>query len=147
MLKSVYKYVFLPYTLVMLYFMFFGMGRSQYEHNIVRIVPVFSTLKFIREANFVSEALFIVFANLVMFIPYGFLGWILPKCRDLKYLLIHFLSVIIVLETLQYFSRMGVFDIDDIIINTFGVYIGFQICILLEVKLKRFVYKNPNTSY
>lgn len=147
MLKSIFKYAILPYTVTMLYFMFIGMERSQYEHNIVRIVPVFSTLKFIREANYVSEALFIVFANLVMFIPYGFLGWILPKCRNLKYLIFNFISVITILEALQYFSRMGVFDIDDIIINTFGVYIGFHICILLEVKLKRFVYKNPNTSY
>lgn len=139
MLKSIFKFAIVPYTVTMLYFMFIGMGRSQYEHNIVRIVPVFSTLKFIKEANFVSEALYIVFANLVMFIPYGFLGWILPKCRNLKYLIIHFLSVIIILETLQYFSRMGVFDIDDIIINTFGVFLGFQICKLFELKLSRLV--------
>lgn len=139
MLKSVYKYAILPYTLVMLYFMFFGMGRSQYVYNEIRIIPAFSTYKFLKEADYYSEALFIVFANLVMFIPYGFLKWIFPRFQNLKFLLINFVAVIIVLETLQYFSRMGVFDIDDVIINTIGVYLGYQLCKVFETRISRLV--------
>ena len=60
-----------------------------------------------------------------MFVPFGFLGWVFPKFNDLKTLLISFLSVLIVVEALQYFTRMGVFDVDDIILNTVGVCVGF----------------------
>jgi glycopeptide antibiotics resistance protein len=62
-----------------------------------------------------------------MFIPFGFLGWIFPKFRNLKPLTFSFLSAIIIIETLQYFTRLGVFDVDDVISNTLGMWIGFKI--------------------
>lgn len=139
MLKSVYKYAILPYTLVMLYFMFFGMGRSQYEHNIVRIVPIYSTIEYIEQAFSWKEDVAIVLGNLIMFIPYGFLGWVLPKCKNIKYLIINFVSAITIVEALQYFTRLGVFDIDDIMINTIGVYFGYQLCKVFETRFSRLV--------
>ena len=62
-----------------------------------------------------------------MFMPFGFLGIVFPKLNNLKALIINFLSAIILVESLQYFTRLGVFDIDDVILNTFGVAIGFWI--------------------
>ena len=62
-----------------------------------------------------------------MFVPFGFLGIVFPKLNDFKLLIINFLSAIILAEAMQYFSRLGVFDIDDIILNTTGVAIGFWI--------------------
>ncbi|WP_348635911.1 hypothetical protein [Chryseobacterium scophthalmum] len=44
MLKKFYKFIILPYTIFLLYLMFFGMGRLQYEDNIVRIKPIVSTI-------------------------------------------------------------------------------------------------------
>ncbi|WP_316931252.1 VanZ family protein [Chryseobacterium sp. P1-3] len=38
-------------------------------------------------------------------------------------------------EALQYFTRMGIFEVDDIILNTFGVYLGWLLCRYTE---KRF---------
>jgi len=47
MLKKFYKIIIVPYTLFLLYLMFFGMGRSQYEDNQITVEPVLSTIKFI----------------------------------------------------------------------------------------------------
>ncbi|PTT33558.1 teicoplanin resistance protein VanZ, partial [Chryseobacterium sp. HMWF028] len=43
MLKKIYKIVIVPFTLFLLYLMFFGMGRSQSEENLITIEPILST--------------------------------------------------------------------------------------------------------
>lgn len=139
MLKKFYKIIILPYTFFLLYLMFFGMGRFQYDDNIVRLEPVISTIWFIKGTISWFEIVKIVLGNVVMFIPFGFLGWAFPQLKDLKSLIIAFVSAIVIVEALQYFSRLGVFDIDDIILNTFGVYVGWEMCRLIELRLKRFV--------
>ncbi|MFL9834416.1 VanZ family protein [Chryseobacterium terrae] len=139
MLKKFYKFIILPYTIFLLYLMFFGMGRLQYEDNIVRIKPVFSTIWFIHETISWFDIIKIVLGNVVMFIPFGFLGWVFPKLKNLKTLIITFVSAIVIIEALQYFSRLGVFDVDDILLNTFGVFLGWQIKRILEIKFSKFV--------
>ena len=119
--------------------MFFGMGRYQYDDNIVRMQPIISTIWFIEGTISWFEIVKIVLGNVVMFIPFGFLGWFFPHLQDLKKLLIAFVSAIVIVEALQYFSRLGVFDVDDIILNTFGVYLGWQIKRVIEIKLIRFI--------
>lgn len=72
-----------------------------------------------------------------MFIPFGFLGIVFEKLESFKRLIINFLSVIIMVEGLQYFSRLGVFDIDDVILNTIGMAIGFWIYNRFKVEKER----------
>lgn len=139
MLKKFYKFIILPYTIFLLYLMFFGMGRLQYEEHIVRIKPIISTVWFIQETISWFDIIKIVLGNVVMFIPFGFLGWIFPKLNNLKNLIITFVSAIVIVEALQYFSRLGVFDVDDVILNTFGVLLGWQMKRILETKFSQFV--------
>lgn len=135
MLKKLYKIVIVPYTLFLLYLMFLGMGRFQYEDNLITVEPVLSTIKFIQGAMSWKDIVVIVLGNIVMFIPFGFLGWVFPKLVDLKSLLFTFIPAITIVEGLQYFTRMGIFEIDDILLNTFGVYLGWLCCRFME---KRF---------
>ncbi|WP_442867860.1 VanZ family protein [Chryseobacterium wangxinyae] len=139
MLKKLYKFIILPYTIFLLYLMFFGMGRHQMEYNIIRIKPILSTIYFIEETFSLKDILTIVLGNVLMFIPFGFLGWVFPRLKDLKSLTIDFVSVIIIVEAFQYFSRRGVFDVDDVILNTFGVCLGWKICEFLELRFKSLV--------
>lgn len=140
MLKKIYKIIIVPYTLFLLYLMFLGMGRFQYDENIVRIKPILSTIEFIEGTIRWEDIIRIVLGNVVMFIPFGFLGWIFPKLKELKSLLFSFISAIVIVEALQYFTRMGICEIDDVILNTFGVFLGWMICRFLENKFPRFVF-------
>ena len=142
MLKKFYKFIILPYTIFLLYLMFFGMGRFQNEDHIVRIKPIISTVWFIQETISWFDIIKIVLGNVVMFIPFGFLGWIFPQLNNLKNLIITFVSAIVIVEALQYFSRLGVFDVDDVILNTFGVFLGWQMKRILEIKFSKFVLNN-----
>lgn len=115
--------------------MFFGFGRSMLQDNIVRLKPVFSTVEFGKNSILWSRLpvfLLNVFGNIAMFIPFGFLGWIFPKLLNFKNLLIRFLSVLIIVEALQYFTRLGVFDVDDIILNSLGLWNGFWLRNIIE---------------
>lgn len=139
MLKKFYKFIILPYTVFLLYLMFFGMGRLQYEDHIIRIKPIISTVWFIQETISWFDIIKIVLGNVVMFIPFGFLGWVFPQLNNLKRLIITFVSTIVIVEALQYFSRLGVFDVDDVILNTFGVFLGFLIRNFLERRFESYV--------
>lgn len=140
MLKKFYKIIIVPYTLFLLYLMFLGMGRTQYEDNLLTVAPIISTINFIKGCISWKDIIMIVAGNVVMFIPFGFLGWIFPQCKELKSLLFSFISAITIVEALQYFTRMGIFEVDDIILNTFGVFLGWMICKYLENKYPRFVF-------
>lgn len=139
MLKKFYQITIFPYTLFMLYLMFLGMGRFQFDENVIRIEPVFSTLSFIENTIRWWDIVRIVLGNVLMFIPFGFLGWIFPKLMGLKSLMYAFISSIFIVEGMQYFTRLGIFEIDDILLNSFGVFVGFQICRFMEKKFSRLV--------
>ena len=139
MLKKFYKFIILPYTIFLLYLMFFGMGRFQYDENVLRIEPLFSTLSYIENTIRWWDIIRVVLGNVVMFIPFGFLGWAFPQIKDLKNTVITFVSAIVIIEALQYFSRLGIFEVDDVILNTFGVYLGWQMCRFIELHFKSLV--------
>lgn len=139
MLKKFYKIIIVPYTVFLLYLMFLGMGRFQYEDNLITVEPIFSTIQFIRSTIGWKDVIIIVLGNIIMFVPFGFLGWINPQVRNLKILLYSFISCIVIVEALQYFTRMGIFEVDDILLNTFGVYLGWLLCRFIEQRFSRLV--------
>lgn len=137
MLKRIYRILILPFTIMLGYFMLFGFGRTVMEDNIVRLRPFVSMIEFAQHNLFFKNYwIFSVnlFGNIFMFVPFGFLGWIFPKCNRFSTLMIGFLSAIILMEATQYFTRRGVFEVDDILLNSLGVCLGFGLKNLIEKK-------------
>ena len=124
--KKIYRIFILPYTIFLLYLMFLGFGREQHEANIVRLLPFVSTILFVQNTTSWESIIINLLGNIIMFIPFGFLGWLNAKYFSFKKLIVDFLSALIIVEALQYLTRLGVFDIDDLAINSLGVWIGFQ---------------------
>ena len=124
--KKIYRIFILPYTIFLLYLMFLGFGREQHEANIVRLLPFVSTILFVQNTTSWESIIINLFGNIIIFIPFGFLGWLNAKYFSFKKLIVDFLSVLIIVEALQYLTRLGVFDIDDLALNSLGVWIGFQ---------------------
>ena len=124
--KKIYRIFILPYTIFLLYLMFLGFGREQHEANIVRLFPFVSTVFFVQNTTSWESIIINLLGNIIMFIPFGFLGWLNAKYFSFKKLIVDFLSVLIIVEALQYLTRLGVFDIDDLALNSLGVWTGFQ---------------------
>ena len=125
--RKIYRIFIFPYTIFLLYLMFLGFGREQHEANIVRLLPFVSTILFVQNTTSWESIIINLLGNIIMFIPFGFLGWLNVKYFSFKKLIVDFLSVLIIVEALQYLTRLGVFDIDDLALNSLGVWIGFQI--------------------
>ena len=68
-----------------------------------------------------------IFGNIILFIPYGFLGILYPKLNQFKWLFLTFFITINIIEFSQFYFKRGYADIDDVILNTFGAAIGFLI--------------------
>ena len=124
--RKIYRIFILPYTIFLLYLMFLGFGREQHEANIVRLLPLVSTILFVQNTTSWESIIINLFGNIIMFIPFGFLGWLNAKYFSFKKLIVDFLSALIIVEALQYLTKLGVFDIDDLALNSIGVWIGFR---------------------
>ena len=67
-----------------------------------------------------------LFGNILLFIP---AGWLIPKVFPFQRNLFRFFTtcagLILLVETMQLFTLLGSFDIDDIILNLGGMILGF----------------------
>ena len=73
-----------------------------------------------------SAAIVNLVGNVVMFIPLGFfLPCVSKKARTLKGDIVMALICILCAEIVQVFTLLGYFDVDDLILNMLGVYVGF----------------------
>ncbi|MEH7223989.1 VanZ family protein [Bacillus sp. JJ1566] len=125
--------VFITYSLFLIYWMFFAYFRTKGGEFRYNLTP-FSTIKnyFTYYDHFPFYIWIINIAgNIGVFIPFGIVLPILfPKLSHFFLFLFAFVIGIFSLEVLQLFSKLGSFDVDDIILNTVGAVIGF---ILLQV--------------
>lgn len=144
--------MFYIYILLLSYFLFFceryGRGLVTEEYNL----QLFKEIKrFIRYRNQIGFEGFVVniFGNIFAFSPFGFLLPLLNKSYR-KFYIIALLSIIfsLVIETSQLLLKVGVFDVDDILMNSIGGILGYLAFKILYALYKRIYYhgKNPGTS-
>lgn len=114
----------------MVYYLFFSeqlgrVPRDSYQYNLKPLAEINRYLKYIDKLGYFSVLLNLV-GNVICFIPFGFVIPVLAiRCRGLgKMLLLSFMASLLV-ETIQLFSKLGSFDVDDILLNTLGGLIGY----------------------
>ena len=123
--------IFVIYIIALCYFLFFAesMGRTtrgdEYHYN---LHPLFEIKRIWRSSHILGMKYVILnFAgNVIAFIPFGYL---LPKMVKKKPRLFHTVlfsfEFSLLVELTQLISRTGSFDVDDLILNTFGGLIGY----------------------
>ena len=131
------------YGCVVLYFVLFSdrLGRvegySTYRYN---LIPFQEIRRFIIYRDYVSTEAFLVnlVGNLLVFFPVGML---VPLWRNTKRtgcirILIYIFLFTLSIETLQLVTRVGVFDVDDLLMNTLGGLAGW-ICYRIALAVYR----------
>lgn len=129
-----YRYiVFCAYFLILGYMVFVNGPRTQFTEELrdqnLALTP-FATTNLawvqLRDKAFVDQyvLLFNFIGNILLFIPFGFL--IRYKSARIKTPAIVVLAFLLScsIETIQYLFLCGVTDIDDVLLNTLGAYIG-----------------------
>lgn len=69
-----------------------------------------------------------LFGNLLMFLPMGiYLPYLAKKVNKLDTFIVSMIIFLLSIEMIQVVTRLGSFDIDDLILNMVGALIGFGI--------------------
>lgn len=80
--------------------------------------------------------------NVVLLIPFGFL--LTSMYQKIKWVSVLLIGVFvgIILELLQVIFKSGILDIDDVILNSLGVIIGYLLFIFIYGIFKKYYKKN-----
>lgn len=121
--------IMIVYTILIIYFMFFGFGRPQTSSSFheyrYQIIPTGIPLWFPKQLSLTALKLWIFsLGNLLAFVPFGLLISMLPRAKFYPFISIFLLSIVS-LEVLQMITYLGSFDIEDIMMNSLGATIGF----------------------
>lgn len=130
--------LFISYLVLLVYFLFFAesMGRTQTQDDYSYNLELFKEIKrFYVYRHQIGLGAFVlnVFGNVAAFIPCGFFLPIISRRSKKWYntVLISFLFSLMV-ELIQLVSKVGSFDVDDLLLNTLGGVIGFILYKLIQ---------------
>jgi glycopeptide antibiotics resistance protein len=129
--------LFYLYIILLSYFLFFSehYGRdyilNEYRYNLQFLKEIRRFITYREQLGFESFIVNIL-GNVFAFAPFGFMLPLLNK-KYRKFFLISFLSILFSLsvEVAQMLLKVGIFDVDDILLNTIGGILGylfFAIC-------------------
>lgn len=83
-----------------------------------------------------------IFGNVIGFLPWGFILPIIFRRMDRAFLI--FLSgflLSLTVEAIQLISKVGCFDVDDLILNTLGAVLGYVFFVICDhIRRKKYHY-------
>ena len=80
--------------------------------------------------------------NIMIFVPYGFFISMAGKSMGFFKILFFSMALSLGVETIQLFTRVGSFDVDDILLNTIGGVLGYILFVVCSrIRRKRYVRK------
>jgi glycopeptide antibiotics resistance protein len=107
------------------------MGRTyterRYHYN---LVPLREIRRFIQYRKVLGtwSVLLNIIGNVVAFVPFGaFLPVFVQRCRKFRYTALYSFELSLFAEVLQLISKVGSFDVDDLLLNTIGGMFGFAL--------------------
>lgn len=125
--RKVGLFLLVSYTLLLSFWMFFGFGRYTYPGFRYNLIPFLTVGDFLNFNQFNTKTWVInLIGNIGVCIPFGILFPLVFQGPMIR-LYIKFIAGIFVLELMQLLTRKGVFDIDDLILNSVGFIIGYGI--------------------
>lgn len=141
------KVLFVLYIAFLIYFLFLAewYGREgmvkEYRYNLELFKEIRRFLTYRKQLG-----MFAVFANLfgniLIFVPYGFFVSLASSSRGFFRTLFYSMGLSLIVETVQLITRVGSFDVDDILLNTTGGVLGFCLFIICNaVRRKLYVRK------
>ena len=140
--------LFYLYIILLSYFLFFSehYGRdyisSGYRYNLV----LFKEIKrFIEYRQLLGTESFVVniIGNILAFAPFGFMLPLLNN-KYRKFFAIIFLSILFSfsVELVQMLLKVGIFDVDDILLNTIGGIIGYWSYLMVSALVRKLRSEN-----
>lgn len=134
--------VFIYYIILLFNMVIFARYSNITSYN---IIPFASITNLITNGNLYTIVINL-FGNLLIFMPLEYFIIELFKVNKFKQNLLLSFIIILMIETSQFILKIGVFDIDDIIICTFGMMIFYVIYNSIKNIRRKYEEKN-NANY
>ncbi len=140
--RALGKVLFVLYIGFLIYFLFLSdwYGREgvmeEYRYNLELFKEIRRFIVY-REQLGVFVVFSNLFGNILIFMPFGFFISMASRSSSFFMALFNSLGLSLCVEVLQLVTRVGSFDVDDILLNTIGGvfgYIVFVICNLIRRK-------------
>ena len=94
--------------------------------------------------------IFSVFANLagniLIFIPFGFFMPVASEHRNFFVTVMDTFLLSLIIEVIQLLTKVGCFDVDDLLLNTIGGVVGYIIFMISNVIRRNYVKKRRKRS-
>ena len=132
MIRALGTVLFILYVLALIYFLFFSeeygriaMEERDYRYNLIPFVEIRRFWVYRKQLGFL--AVFTnLFGNVAGFLPFGFmLPVITGKMRSGFLITLAGFGLSLTVEVIQLITKVGCFDVDDLILNTLGAAIGY----------------------
>lgn len=133
-IRALGKLLFLLYIFFLLYFLIFAewYGRSGemtgYHYNLVLFQEIQRFWIYREKLGWISFANLI--GNVAIFIPFGFFMPWASRFRSFFITLFYSFGYSLVVEAFQLITRVGSFDVDDLLLNTIGGIIGYILFVI-----------------
>ena len=130
--------VFVLYFIVLFYFLFFSekMGRTyterEYHYNLVLFKEINRFIQY-REILGMRSVMLNIVGNVVAFMPFGtFLPVFVAKGKKFWFTALYSFELSLFVEILQLITKVGSFDVDDLLLNTLGGILGYVLYRILK---------------
>ena len=143
------KILFVLYIIFIIYFLIFSdwYGRTgemqEYHYNLVLFKEIKRFWEYRDQVG--MFAMFTnLFGNVIIFMPFGFFMQMASKYRSLFSTVFYSFGLSLCVETFQLVTKVGSFDVDDLLLNTIGGLAGYILFIICAAIRRRHVYKKKN---
>lgn len=138
--------LFISYLVLLLYFLFFAewygrnsWGEDNYRYNII----LFKEIKrfwIYRERLGMTAVMLNLAGNVIGFLPFGFFLPIIGKSlRNIFKVTLLGALLSLTVELMQLIFKVGCCDIDDLLLNTVGTFLGYVMFMICD-KIRRWKY-------
>ena len=135
--------LFIVYMVFLMYFLFFAeiMGRTyidrDYHYNLTPFREIRRFIVYRRTLGWFA-VLSNLLGNVLAFVPFGMiLPMLTTKCRNFFHIVLLGVDFSLFVETIQLISKVGSFDVDDLILNTLGAALGYLVYRLIRRYFRR----------
>ena len=135
-MRIIGKIFFVPYVVFIIYFLIFSdwYGRtgemSEYRYNLELFREIKRFWDYRHQVGMISMVMNL-FGNVLIFMPFGFFLPMASRFRSVFATIFWSFMLSLAVEMFQFITKVGCFDVDDLLLNTVGGIIGhiiFCIC-------------------
>lgn len=148
-IKTFSTILFVLYLFLLIYLLFFAerfgiqsFEEREYHYNLVFLQEIKRFWTY-REQLGVWPVVLNLLGNVVGFIPFGFILPIIHRdTRNFFFITFSGFALSLCVETIQLITKLGCFDVDDLIMNTLGAALGYVFFAVIYFTYKRTKRRN-----